>query len=306
MKIWRFFSILALSALLVAMLAACESGSNGYVTQSGELGDGGVTSTPTAGATVSAPTTATPTSAPSTGGSPSTGGCTTTASCQQAIVTVTPSQVKPGGKVTVTVKGWVANAELQASIGVQAVESDIVYATSDAQGNFSTILTIYPQATGGIRATNIHIGLVKPADDSKGLLVQGKLTILAASAPITVAPTSASNTGGSPSTGGCTTVDSCQQAIVTVTPHQVKPGGKVTVTVKGWVANARLRANIGIQALESDNITGTSDAQGNFSVILTIDPRSNDFGPTIIHIGLDDSTDNSKTLNLQGELAIIE
>jgi hypothetical protein len=35
MKIWKLFSVLALSMLLVAMLAACEGGSSGGTTPSG-------------------------------------------------------------------------------------------------------------------------------------------------------------------------------------------------------------------------------------------------------------------------------
>lgn len=177
MKIWKLFSILALSVLLVAMLAACEGGSSGGTTQSGGQGNGVATSTLTVDATVSAPTTAAPTSVPNTGESRSTGGCTTAASCQKAIVTVTPNQVKPGGKVAITGKGWVANAKLQASIGVQAVESDIVYVTSDAQGNFSVTLTIDPQ-TNDIGPTTIHINLVNTTDFSKNLAVDNQLTII--------------------------------------------------------------------------------------------------------------------------------
>jgi len=177
MKIWKLFSVLALSVLLVAMLAACEGGSSGGTTQSGGQGDGVATSTLTADSTASAPTTAAPTSAPSTGGSQSTGGCTTAASCQKAIVNVTPNQVKRGGKVTVTVKGWVANAKLQASIGVQAVDSDIVSATSDAQGNFSVTLTIDPRTTD-IGPTNIHVNLADTTDGSKNLTVDNQLTII--------------------------------------------------------------------------------------------------------------------------------
>jgi len=153
MKIWKLFSVLALSVLLVAMLAACEGGSSGGTTQSGGQGDGVATST---------------------GGSQSTGGCTTAASCQKAIVNVTPNQVKRGGKVTVTVKGWVANAKLQASIGVQAVDSDIVSATSDAQGNFSVTLTIDPRTTD-IGPTNVNLGA---GDVSKDLTVDNQLTII--------------------------------------------------------------------------------------------------------------------------------
>jgi hypothetical protein len=213
-------------------------------------------------------------------------GCTTAASCQQAIVTVTPNQVKPGGKVTVRVKGWVANANLQASIGVQALDSDIVSATSDAQGNFSVILTIDPRTTD-IGPTTIHINLVNATGGSKNLTVQGKLTIIQ-------------------SAGGCTTAASCQKAIVNVTPNQVKAGGKVTVTGTGWVANANLQASIGVQALDSDIVSATSDAQGNFSVTLTIDPRTTDIGPTTIHINLaDTTTDGSKNLTVQGKLTII-
>jgi hypothetical protein len=105
------------------------------------------------------------------------GGCTTAASCQKAIVNVTPNQVKPGGKVTITGKGWVANAKLQASIGVQAVDSDIVYATSDAQGNFSVTLTIDPR-TADIGPTNIHVNLADPTNGSKNLTVDHQLTII--------------------------------------------------------------------------------------------------------------------------------
>ncbi len=195
MKIWKLFSILALSVLLVAMLAACEGGSSGDTTQSGGQGNGVATSTltadstasapttaaptsaPTTAAPTSAPTTAAPTSAPSTGGSQSTGSCTTAASCQKAIVNVIPNHVKPGGKVTITGKGWVANAKLQASIGVQAVESDIVYATSDAQGNFSVTLTIDPR-TADIGPTTIHINLADTTDGSKNLRVDNQLVII--------------------------------------------------------------------------------------------------------------------------------
>ncbi len=211
-------------------------------------------------------------------------GCTTAASCQQAIVTVTPNQVQPGGKVTVTVKGWVANAKLQAGVGVQALDSNIVSATSDAQGNFSVTLTINPRTTD-IGPTTIHINLADTTDGSKNLTVQGKLTIIQ-------------------STGGCTTAASCQQAIVTVTPNQVQPGGKVTVTGTGWVANAKLQASIGVQALDSNIVSATSDAQGNFSVTLTIDPQTTDIGPTTIHINLADTTDGSKNLTVQGKLTI--
>ncbi len=91
-----------------------------------------------------------------------------------------------------------------------------------------------------------------------------------------------------------------------VTPNQVKRGGKVTVTVKGWVANAKLQASIGVQAVDSDLIYATSDAQGNFSVTLTIDPRTADIGPTNIHINLVNATDVSKNLTVNNQLTIIE
>ncbi|MBA2395433.1 MAG: hypothetical protein H0V70_22110, partial [Ktedonobacteraceae bacterium] len=153
-----------------------------------------------------------------------------------------------------------------------------------AQGTFSVTLTIN-QITD-IGPTNIHINLADTTDVSKNLLVQGKLTIIQ-------------------STGGCTTAVSCQQAIVTVTPNQVKPGGKVTVTGKGWVANAKLRASIGVQALDSDIVSATSDAQGTFSVTLTIN-QITDIGPTNIHISLSDTTtDGSKNLLVQGKLTIM-
>jgi hypothetical protein len=92
---------------------------------------------------------------------------------------------------------------------------------------------------------------------------------------------------------------------VNVTPNQVKPGNKVTITGKGWVANAKLQASIGVQAVDSDTVYATSDAQGNFSVTLTIDPQTSDTGPTNIHVNLANTTDGSKNLTVDNQLTII-
>ena len=54
------------------------------------------------------------------------------AGCQKAVVNVTPNQVKPGGKVTITVKGWVANASAEVQAALQNGVSDVITAKSDA------------------------------------------------------------------------------------------------------------------------------------------------------------------------------
>src|SRR5690242_11239668 len=75
------------------------------------------------------------------------GGCIYVAECQAAVVTITPKKVKAGGKVTVTVTGWMANTDTVASIDVDAKQcvlvADIVALTTDAQGNLTAPFTIY-------------------------------------------------------------------------------------------------------------------------------------------------------------------
>jgi hypothetical protein len=178
MKIWKCFFVLVLSVILIAIMAACEGGLRGGTTPSGVQVERGTTTMLATDSIVSAATTtATPTGERETGGVQKVGGCTTAASCQKAIVKVTPNQVKPGGTVTVVGKGWVANARLQASIGVQALDSNVVYATSDARGNFSVTLTIDPQ-TPDFGPTNIHVNLVNTTDGSKNLTIKNQLTIV--------------------------------------------------------------------------------------------------------------------------------
>ena len=173
MKIGKILSLFSMSALLLVLLAACG----------GDSGSGTAQSTPTAAAPTSTPTadlansipTGIPTGIPTSLASGN--GCTTAESCQKAIVVAVPDKVRPGGKVVVTGTGWIANAKMEVSIGVQAVDSTIEHPTSDAHGNFTVTLTIDPK-TPDLGPTNIHISQVGAGNDGKSLNVQNKLTIV--------------------------------------------------------------------------------------------------------------------------------
>lgn len=166
MNIWKRFSIFVISMLLVTILAACG---------------GGGSSADSAGST---PTAAAPTSTPTTGGSQSAGGCTTAAECQKAVITVTPQKVKAGGKVTVTVKGWMANTEAVVSITIDAAQGALVAhiasGKTDAQGNITATLTIYSNVSP--ITADVHIGQDQsgsdPVDTSKDIAMAGGLTII--------------------------------------------------------------------------------------------------------------------------------
>lgn len=175
MNKWKRVSIMMMSLLLVAIMAACGGGASSGTTATSGQGSQATASTPTADTSIPTPV---PTSAPSTGG-----GCTTAASCQKAVVVVSPHQVQPGGKVTVTVKGWLANTKLKVFAGTQVEDSDQVSATSDAQGNFSVILTIraniFTDASVTSEPSNIHISVDSQTDDgSNNLNVSDQLTIM--------------------------------------------------------------------------------------------------------------------------------
>jgi hypothetical protein len=169
MKIWKCVSVLVLSVFMVAIMAACGGGSPGATTLSGVQAQRGTSTLLTIDSRVNGATTQ------GTAGAQKAGGCTDPVNCQDALVSVSPHQVAPGGKVTVTGKGWVANAKLQASIGTQAVESDIVYATSDKHGNFSVVLTIDPQSRD-FGPTIVHINL--PTDSPNNLGIRNQLSIV--------------------------------------------------------------------------------------------------------------------------------
>lgn len=175
MNTWKRFSVFAMSLFLVAMLAACGGGSSSGTTDTSGQGNQATASTPTVDASTPTPV---PTNTPTTSTTTSTGGCTTAESCQKAVMVVSPEQARPGEKVTVTVKGWIANAKANVSAGVQVPDSDTVSTTSDAQGNFSVTLTIRPN-TPDFGPTNILVILDSSTDDgARNLQVSGKLTIV--------------------------------------------------------------------------------------------------------------------------------
>lgn len=168
MKFGKFFPLFAIGSLFLVLLAACG----------GDSGSNSAQSTPTVVAPTSTPTAALANSIP-TGIPTSLAGegkaCTTADSCQKAVVVVLPGKVKPGGQVMVTGTGWVANAKMEVSIGVQAVDSTIEHPTSDAHGNFTVTLTIDPK-TPDFGPTNVHITQLSGGNNS--LNIQGKLTIV--------------------------------------------------------------------------------------------------------------------------------
>ena len=158
MNVWKRFALLAMSIFLIALLAACEA-------------------KPPTGSAGSASPTAAPTSVPPTVTPQATGGCTTETSCDHALVTVTPHQVKRGGKVTLTVKGWVANVNVLVYAGGASLSSDEVTTRSDAQGNFSATLTILSNAPSG--SSNINVAMADHNGDERTLGIFNQLTIIA-------------------------------------------------------------------------------------------------------------------------------
>jgi hypothetical protein len=279
MNIWKRFSVFAMSLLLVAMLAACGGGSS---------------------ATEAAPTAAAPTGAPTTGGAQGAGSCTTVDSCQKAVINVTPNQAKPGGKVMVTGTGLVANAQLKVSAGIQVPDSDVVTTASDAKGNFSTAITIRADTPDTGPTDIIIVQLATNLADYKVLKVPDKLTII--------------DSAAAQGAGACTTAASCQKAVVTVTPNQVKPGGKVTITVKGWMAKTQAVVSISLptdqgQPSVAPVVPATSDAQGNLTAVLTTYPNVSP-GTADVEIGQDSSGSNSidtaKDLKVKGAVTIIQ
>ncbi|HEY7414358.1 MAG TPA: hypothetical protein VH593_04130 [Ktedonobacteraceae bacterium] len=106
--------------------------------------------------------------------------------------------------------------------------------------------------------------------------------------------TSSSGNQGNGSNGSGNTTQPSPPLTATADPSTVQRGGQVTIKGSGFQPGISYEVSIGTQAVENvgGGVQTTTDAQGNFSVTLTIASQA-DLGSTQINVTRTDGSDAS-------------